>query len=122
CFTGTEKELDSYLELGAYIGITGWICDERRGAHLKALVKKIPPERFMIESDAPYLIPRSLPRDSGGSAPGRGRNEPKFLPHVARTIAAALEKETELFAKESSLAAGRFFGIEAAPEPVPPGA
>jgi TatD DNase family protein len=117
CFTGTEKALDSYLELGAYIGVTGWICDERRGTHLKDLVKKIPPNRLMIESDAPYLIPRDLPRvksaggDGQGSAAKGGRNEPKFLPHIAKTIAAALGKETEVLAGECFANTRRFFGF-----------
>src|SRR5205807_10039438 len=37
CFTGSAEELSCYLELGLAIGITGWICDERRGSHLAAL-------------------------------------------------------------------------------------
>ncbi|MDR1429159.1 MAG: TatD family hydrolase [Spirochaetaceae bacterium] len=113
CFTGTEEALDKYLELGAFIGITGWICDERRGSRLKSLVKKIPPDRLMTETDAPYLIPRDLPRGESGRQ--SGRNEPKFLPHIAQTIAAALEKETECFAKESFANALRFFGITRSP-------
>ena len=42
CFTGETDELRAYLDLGLYIGITGWICDERRGAHLLQLVQEIP--------------------------------------------------------------------------------
>ena len=42
CFTGTGGEMQAYLELGCSIGITGWICDERRGEHLRTLVKRIP--------------------------------------------------------------------------------
>jgi TatD DNase family protein len=109
CFTGTEKALESYLELGAFIGVTGWICDERRGSHLKALVRNIPPDHLMTETDAPYLLPRDLPRKGPGRA---GRNEPRFLPHIAETIAAALGKDAEAFAEESFANARRFFGIE----------
>ena len=82
CFTGGEAELDAYLELGLHIGITGWICDERRGQHLHALVARIPTGRLLLETDAPYLLPRDLqPR------PGSRRNEPAFLPHIAMTVA-----------------------------------
>jgi TatD DNase family protein len=109
CFTGGEKELDSYLELGAYIGITGWICDERRGAHLKTLVKKIPPARLMLETDAPYLRPRDLPRQANRPA---GRNEPEFLPHIAQTIAACLNKDQEQLTGETLANTSRFFSLK----------
>jgi TatD DNase family protein len=57
CFTGHANEMDDYLDAGLHIGITGWICDERRGQHLLPLVQRIPADRLMIESDAPYLLP-----------------------------------------------------------------
>src|SRR6185369_2200008 len=60
CFTGTKEELHSYLDLGLYVGITGWICDERRGKHLLDLVREIPMEKLLLETDAPYLTPRDL--------------------------------------------------------------
>src|SRR5262245_52305463 len=60
CFTGSAEELDVYLDLDLYIGITGWICDERRGLHLQNLVRRIPLDKIMIETDAPFLIPRDL--------------------------------------------------------------
>ena len=82
CFTGDKSALFSYLDLGFYIGITGWICDERRGLALKTLVKEIPSERLLLETDAPYLLPRDLP-----TKPKKGRNEPAFLQHIAMTIA-----------------------------------
>jgi TatD DNase family protein len=106
CFTGNEKELEKYLELGCYIGITGWICDERRGAHLGALVKKIPADKIMIETDAPFLLPRNLP----GKVRDR-RNEPGYLPHIAKTIAGHLEKDLSLFAEETFTNTKKFFGI-----------
>ncbi|NEK71107.1 MAG: hydrolase TatD, partial [Xanthomonas perforans] len=77
CFTGTREELFDYLDRDYYIGITGWLCDERRGAHLRELVRNIPANRLMIETDAPYLLPRTLkplPKDR--------RNEPMFLSHI----------------------------------------
>jgi TatD DNase family protein len=106
CFTGQDHELDDCLALGLSIGITGWICDERRGAHLLPLMSRIPADRLMIETDAPYLLPRSLrPR------PPSRRNEPAFLPEVARTIAAARNETVEQLATSSTAAAARFFAL-----------
>ncbi|MDR2588816.1 MAG: TatD family hydrolase [Spirochaetales bacterium] len=104
CFTGTEKELDAYLELGCYIGITGWLCDERRGRHLEKLIRKIPSAQLMLETDAPFLLPRSLEEK-----PRAGRNEPKYLPHIARAAARFLGKEPELLAEETFANSMRFF-------------
>ena len=82
CFTGDKTTLYHYLDMGLYIGITGWVCDERRGLPLLELVTKIPDDRILLETDAPYLLPRNL-----SPKPKKGRNEPSFLPHVAATIA-----------------------------------
>ena len=82
CFTDNKKALFDYLDLDCFIGITGWICDERRGRHLLELVKNIPLNRLLIETDAPYLIPRNLK-----PKPKTRRNEPKYLPHIADFIA-----------------------------------
>ena len=82
CFTGTQKQLDSYLNLGFYIGLTGWICDERRNVELRKSIKNIPLDKLMIETDSPYLIPRNL-----DIKPENNRNEPSYLPHIAKEIA-----------------------------------
>jgi TatD DNase family protein len=106
CFTGQEGELDDYLEAGLAIGITGWICDERRGLHLLPLMQRIPADQLMIESDAPYLLPRSLkPR------PASRRNEPAFLTEVAATVAAARQQDYATLARTSTAAAAQFFGL-----------
>ena len=97
CFTGAAEELRAYLALGLYVGITGWICDERRGRHLHALVKEIPADRLLLETDAPYLTPRDLK-----PAPHARRNEPAFLPHIAATVARALGKPLEQLARETA--------------------
>ena len=81
CFTGTQKELDDYLELDAYIGLTGWICDEKRNIDLRQSIKNIPIEKMMIETDSPYLIPKNLI-----NKPKKNINEPKYLPHIANEI------------------------------------
>lgn len=84
CFTGTGEQLRRYLELDLSIGITGWICDERRGAHLLPLMREIPATALHLETDAPYLLPRDLkPR------PASRRNEPMHLPHIAAVVAQA---------------------------------
>ena len=106
CFTGTGAELEYYLSLGCYIGITGWICDERRGIHLTELVKMIPADRLLLETDAPYLLPRDLPFKVRNR-----RNEPKYLPHIAETVARLLGKGPVQLAEETFANSKRFFGI-----------
>jgi TatD DNase family protein len=106
CFTGSRAALERYLSLDLHIGITGWICDERRGQELRSLVRLIPAGRLLIETDAPYLTPRDLP-----DRPRSGRNEPALLAHVARTIAACRGEPVEQLAAHSSEAATRLFGL-----------
>lgn len=82
CFTDTAAARDDYLALDCSIGITGWICDERRGVPLRAVARDIPDDRLLVETDAPYLLPRTAPK------PVRERrNEPACLPYVVRTLA-----------------------------------
>jgi TatD DNase family protein len=107
CFTGNQYELDRYLKMGLYIGITGWICDERRGTHLRELVRKIPLDKLMLETDAPFLTPRDM-----RPAPKDGRNEPAFLPHVLNAVAKAMGKPAEEVAAATTETAKEFFGIE----------
>ncbi|GGO75847.1 preprotein translocase subunit TatD [Marinobacterium nitratireducens] len=106
CFTGTREELYGYLDLDLHIGITGWICDERRGAHLLPLLRDIPPGRLLLETDAPYLTPRDL-----RPKPKSGRNEPAYLPHIARRVASETG-ETEAALRARVLANSEaFFGL-----------
>ena len=106
CFTGEREELRSYLDLGLYIGITGWICDERRGAHLLELVREVPRDRLLLETDAPYLTPRDMKPQ-----PRARRNEPAFLPHILKTVARALGRPTEEVAAETTRNARSLFGL-----------
>ena len=106
CFTGDESMLRRYLDMGLYIGITGWICDERRGAHLRDLVPLIPPDRLMIETDAPYLLPRTLE-----PKPTSRRNEPMYLPEVLRVVAEAAAVSPEEMARRTTANATQFFGL-----------
>jgi TatD DNase family protein len=108
CFTGGPKELEAYLALDLHIGITGWVCDERRGAELRAAVPSIPLDRLLIETDAPYLLPRDLePKPQGR------RNEPQFLAHVLERVAALLEQPAAVVARATTANAERLFGLGA---------
>jgi TatD DNase family protein len=112
CFTGGMTELEAYIAMDCYIGITGWICDERRGSHLIPLLRHIPAERLLLETDAPYLLPRNyVPQDKQAKAvKGKsGRNEPCLLPYIAAFIAKTLGKTPEQLALETSTNAGRVF-------------
>jgi TatD DNase family protein len=107
CFTGSREELYAYLDMDMYIGITGWICDERRGSHLLPLIKDIPADRLLLETDAPYLLPRSLK-----PKPASRRNEPAWLVEVLDTVARCSEKSPALIAEQTSANAVRLFGLQ----------
>ena len=106
CFTGEHESLREYLGMGLYIGITGWICDERRGRHLYEIADAIPDDRLMIETDAPYLLPRTL-----RPKPKTRRNEPAWLPEVLRIVAEARGQSIEHVAAITTANAERFFGL-----------
>ena len=112
CFTGSAEELDRYIDLDCHIGITGWICDERRGQHLHELVRRIPADRLMIETDAPYLLPRNLPADPAFHKPKGRRNEPAYLPHILQTVAACRMTPRKQTAAETTSTAREFFSID----------
>jgi len=106
CFTGERQELHAYLDLDLHIGITGWICDERRGLHLRELVADIPADRLMLETDAPYLLPRTLK-----PAPAHRRNEPAFLPAVLQAVAECTGRPIDQVASQTARTASAFFAI-----------
>ena len=108
CFTGEKEALYTYLDLDCHIGITGWICDERRGQHLLDLVKDIPGERLMIETDAPYLMPRNIK-----PKPKTRRNEPQYLNVVCETVAECRGASIEEVASQTTHNARRFFDLPA---------
>jgi TatD DNase family protein len=105
CFTDTAAALQDYLALDCYIGITGWICDERRGKPLYEISRQVPDERLLIETDAPYLLPRTAPKAADR------RNEPAFLPYVARTLAQARGTDEAHVARITTANAKRFFRL-----------
>ncbi len=110
CFTDGPRELEDYLQLGLSIGITGWICDDRRGEKVRSAIADVPTERLMIETDAPYLLPRDL-----NPKPRSRRNEPRYLAHIARTIGMARGESIEEVAAFTTANAMRFFALDLAP-------
>jgi TatD DNase family protein len=107
CFTGEGESLREFLAMGLWIGITGWICDERRGTHLQDIVSIIPDDRLLIETDAPYLLPRTIQ-----PKPKTRRNEPAHLPEVLRVVAEARGQSEEHVAAITTNNAKHFFQLD----------
>jgi TatD DNase family protein len=106
CFTGSDAELDDYLAAGWHVGITGWLCDERRGLHLRELVRRIPADRLMIETDAPYLLPRTV-----RPQPSHRRNEPMYLAHIVEELARDRGEDVAVTAAATCATAQTFFRL-----------
>ena len=107
CFTGGPAELEDCLALGLSVGITGWICDERRGQALRDAVARIPHDRLMLETDSPYLLPRTIQ-----PKPAHRRNEPAFLLEVLRETARCRAEDPRQLAEVTTANACRFFGLK----------
>ncbi len=107
CFTGEDSQLRAYIAEELYIGITGWICDERRGHHLRDSVGLIPQGKLMIETDAPYLLPRDLT-----PKPKSRRNEPAHLVHIAKAIAEARDETADTLISHTTSTAMSFFALD----------
>ena len=110
CFTGSRDDLMRYLEAGFYIGITGWVCDERRGESLRKLVTDIPLNQLLVETDAPFLRPHNAPKDSS-HAPNKRRNEPALLTFVIQKIAQLKHREPAEIARATHRNASSLFGL-----------
>ncbi|PWC19817.1 3'-5' ssDNA/RNA exonuclease TatD [Brenneria roseae subsp. roseae] len=106
CFTGNRTELDECLTAGLMVGITGWVCDERRGLELRSLLKHIPADRLLLETDAPYLLPRDL-----NPKPASRRNEPCFLPHIVHQVAGWREEDALWLGQKTDENARRVFRL-----------
>ncbi len=96
----------TYLDLDLYIGVTGWVCDERRGQELRDIVHLIPNDRLLIETDAPYLLPRDL-----RPKPKSSRNLPEYLPHIAEVIANLRNVSIEQLANDCQSNTHRLFKL-----------
>lgn len=110
CFTGTQQQMHAYLDMGFYIGITGWICDERRGKDLQQAVASLPLDRVLLETDAPYLLPRDLSKAQKQQIDGR-RCEPSLLPHVLEVAAACMKTDSARLAEHATANTKRLFGL-----------
>lgn len=110
CFTNGPKEMADYLDLGLHIGITGWICDERRSSELRRAVASLPLDRVLVETDCPYLLPRSI-----RPQPRSRRNEPETLPEVVRVLASFMNMSPEVVAEATTRNAQALFGLSAGP-------
>jgi TatD DNase family protein len=106
CFTGSRAELFDYLDRDWHVGITGWLCDERRGLHLRELVPHIPADRLMIETDAPYLLPRTV-----RPQPSHRRNEPMYLAHIVEELARDRGEDVATTAAATTTTAAAFFRL-----------
>lgn len=106
CFTDDRQSLRQLLDLDCHIGITGWICDERRGQSLQQAVIDIPANRLMLETDAPYLLPRDL-----DPKPADKTNYPYYLPHILNTVAHHQNREASRLKKEIITTTREFFNI-----------
>ena len=119
CFTGSADELDNYLDAGFYIGITGWLCDAKRGQTLRELVMRIPDHQLLIETDAPLLRPHNAPANDrlftdayAASKKNRRRNEPALLPYVAAVLAEQRQQSPAELAELCTANANTLFGFE----------
>ena len=110
CFTGNSDELDGFIHEDFYIGVTGWICDERRGEELRRIVDRIPLNRLLVETDAPYLIPRTMSKELSTR-----RNEPAYLNAVITELARCRRCAESVIREASVENACRVFGIELPP-------
>ena len=106
CFTGDKQQLKDYLDLGLHIGITGWICDERRGIELQQAVKYLPLDRIMLETDAPYLLPRNIK-----PKPKSHTNVPANLPWIVMQLAEIIGIDVVTVAAQTTKNTKRFFSL-----------
>ncbi|MGD8832383.1 MAG: TatD family hydrolase [Pseudomonadales bacterium] len=114
CFTGTSEDLERYLDLGCFIGITGWVTEKRRGVELREVIRDLPLEKLLIETDAPFLLPHNVPggwREANAPGTRRRRNEPALLPWVAAGVAEAMSVSVEDVIRHSGDNARRLFGL-----------
>lgn len=106
CFTGTLDEAQACLARGIYLGITGWVCDERRGLELRDVLPHIPADRLFVETDAPYLLPRDL-----SPKPASRRNEPAHLGHILACVAQLRGEDAQWLRDVTNQNVQTLFGI-----------
>ncbi len=101
CFTGDIEDAKVFLDLGLYLSFSGIVTFKAAQA-LREVARKVPMDRILVETDAPYLAP----------VPHRGRrNEPAFVRLVAETIAQVKGLSLEEIARTTSMNTRTLFGI-----------
>jgi TatD DNase family protein len=101
CFTGTYEAACAYLDLGFYLSFTG-IITFKNAEPLRDVVRKVPLDRMLVETDSPYLTP----------VPHRGRrNEPAYVRFVAETVASVKNMPVEEVARITSANVETLFRI-----------
>ena len=106
CFTGNKNELKKFLDLGLFIGVTGWVCDPKRGQELREIIKYIPIDRMVLETDAPYLLPKDIE-----SKPKNNRNEPMFLEHILSVVSTIIKADKKIVAHQTTNNFKRLFRL-----------
>ena len=106
CFTGNKNELKKFLDLGLFIGITGWVCDPKRGQELREIIKYIPIDRMVLVTDAPYLLPKDIE-----SKPKNNRNEPMFLEHILSVVSTIIKADKKIVAHQTTNNFKRLFRL-----------
>ncbi|CAH0488322.1 unnamed protein product [Peronospora farinosa] len=112
CFTGNEDELKTYIGRGNdwYIGITGFIC-KKQGAALKEMIKHVPLDRLVLETDAPYMgFPKCRSAESSETKK-QYPNVPSAMPLVAQAVASALGYSLQEIAMITRANARRFLRL-----------
>lgn len=109
CFTEDRRQVEIWLSMGFSIGVTGWICDDRRAEDLRHAVAAIPLDRILVETDAPYLIPRGIK--------GLGRvNVPQNIVHVVRALSGYMGIEEEIVMRAARRNTENLFRLQAVTE------
>ena len=106
CFTGNAEQMKAYLALDLHIGITGWLCDQKRGNALRDAVPQLPLDKVLLETDAPYLMPKTLKT-------GSRNNEPANLPHIGQSLADLMGLDVDTLKSSSYLNSLKLFGLDA---------
>ncbi|MDP3995099.1 MAG: TatD family hydrolase [bacterium] len=102
CFGGEWETAQKMLDLGLMLSFTGIVTFKNASDSLKEVAKNVPADRYMIETDSPYLAPE----------PYRGKqNEPAYVEHVARGIALIRGEDYDTVASQTTENAKKFFNL-----------
>lgn len=129
CFTGSSEQAQRYLQLGFYLGLTGYLCKDKSDGGVRQLLTSgaLPLERLLVETDAPFMYPNTraskLPAHVKGALTERSltflhryctfqRNEPCSLPAIVELVAAFMHKSPEEVALATAFNALKLFGLE----------